>query len=77
MKPERCIPGAVVFYWPVRGGHAYVGTVACEPWLLGDGSLVTNLKNMDADYKSEFGRSAVYAAEVGMLVRKKGLFDGQ
>lgn len=52
MEAKDCMPGAKVRYWPVRGGReSYVGTVRLEPWALGDGSLVTHLKDLDRPAK--------------------------
>jgi len=64
MKRADCKPGAQVRYWPVKGRpESYVGTVRLEPWQLGDGSLVTHLKDLDRP-----DRPYVHAALVANLM---------
>ena len=46
MAPEDCKVGTEVLYEP-SSFHRFRGTVAAEPWQLGEGTWVTRLEGME------------------------------
>jgi hypothetical protein len=77
MRPEECKVGDAVMYFPSRGGPGFVGTVAYEPWQLGQGTWVTKLTNMEpgyAEYTHKSGDKAttVFAAALSACESLEG-----
>ncbi len=71
MEPSECRTGDAVDYSPSEG-RWFRGTVAADPWQLGDGEWVTKLTGMGQDYAVYTGKggdkaSTVFAASLSRI----------
>lgn len=71
MNPDECKVGQPCEYSP-SSGRWFRGTIAAEPWQLGDGCWVTKLREMPPEYGEFTGKrgdkaTTVYAASLSSM----------